>query len=58
MIIIRLAAAADVPALAELRRVSAFEQFPEPDDEDFEERFASWHERESSRRAYPAAACR
>jgi GNAT superfamily N-acetyltransferase len=50
MIVIRLAAAADVPALAELRRLSALEQSPERDDEDFEERFASWYERESSRR--------
>jgi len=50
MIIIRLASAADVPALAELRRVSTFEHFPERDDEDFAERFASWYERESSRR--------
>ena len=50
MIVIRLAAAADVPALAELRRLSTLEHSPGRDDEDFEERFASWYGRESSRR--------
>jgi GNAT superfamily N-acetyltransferase len=50
MIVIRRAWTADVPALAELRRVSAYERCPEREDEDYEERFASWCERESSRR--------
>jgi len=47
---IRLASAADVPALAELRRVSTSELYPGHDDEDFGDRFASWYEREWSRR--------
>ena len=47
---IRLACDADVAALADLRRVSAFERFPEREDEGYGERFASWYEQEASRR--------
>ena len=50
MIAIRLASMADVPALAELRRVSTSELYPGHDDEDFEDRLASRYEREWSRR--------
>src|ERR1039458_5747022 len=45
-----LACDADVAALADLRRVSAFERFPEREDEGYGERFASWYEQEASRR--------
>jgi hypothetical protein len=50
VIAIRLAARADVPALAELRRVSTSELHPGHDDEDFGGRFAAWYEREWPRR--------
>src|SRR5450755_4064684 len=49
-VMIRLACDADVVALADLRRVSAFERFPEREDEGYGERFASWYEQEASRR--------
>lgn len=49
-VMIRLACDADVAALADLRRVSAFERFPEREDEGYGERFASWYEQEASRR--------
>ena len=41
-IAIRLASAADVPALAELRRVPTSELHPGHADEDFGDRFAAW----------------
>jgi GNAT superfamily N-acetyltransferase len=50
VITVRQAADADVPALAELRRASALELRPGSEDEGFQERFASWYLRESSRR--------
>src|ERR1035441_8973896 len=49
-VMIRLACDADVAALADLRRGSAFERFPEREDEGYGERFASWYEQEASRR--------
>jgi GNAT superfamily N-acetyltransferase len=50
VIVIRLAGDADVPALADLRRESAFELHPPSQDEEFGARFASWYEEEASRR--------
>lgn len=50
MIVIRLADEADVPALADLRRESAFERHPPSRDEGFGARFASWYEQEAARR--------
>jgi GNAT superfamily N-acetyltransferase len=50
VILIRLASEADVPALADLRRESAFERYPECEDEGFGERFAAWYEQEACRR--------
>jgi len=49
-VMIRLASDTDVAALADLRRVSAFERFLEREDEGYEERFASWYEQEAPRR--------
>ena len=48
--VIRIAGAADAPALAALRRAWTVEQYGEADDEGFEARFLDWFERESARR--------
>jgi GNAT superfamily N-acetyltransferase len=48
--VIRIAGAADAPALAALRRAWTAEQYGEADDEGFEARFIDWFERESARR--------
>jgi GNAT superfamily N-acetyltransferase len=45
-----LARGADLPALADLRRESTFERYPECEDNGFGERFAGWCEQEASRR--------
>jgi len=50
MIVIRQATDADVPALAALRQATAGERDPGQEDEGYQERFAAWYERESSRR--------
>lgn len=50
MIVIRLARDADMAALADLRRESTFERLPRCEDQGFQERFAAWYARESSRR--------
>ena len=47
--VIRIAGAADAPALAALRRAWTAEHGP-VDDEGFEARFLDWYERESARR--------
>jgi GNAT superfamily N-acetyltransferase len=49
-IVIRRATSTDVPALAELRRVSTFEIHPERYDDGYQDRFAAWYEQEASRR--------
>jgi ribosomal protein S18 acetylase RimI-like enzyme len=49
--VIRIATAADAPALAALRRAWTAEQYGPADDEGFEARFLDWFERESARRA-------
>jgi GNAT superfamily N-acetyltransferase len=48
--VIRIAGAADAPALAALRRAWTAEQHGSVDDEGFEARFLDWYERESARR--------
>ncbi len=48
--VIRIAGAADAPALAALRRAWTAEQRGPADDEGFEARFLDWYERESGRR--------
>jgi GNAT superfamily N-acetyltransferase len=48
--VIRIAAAADGPALAALRRAWTTEQHGPVDDADFEGRFLDWYEREFARR--------
>ena len=48
--VIRIAGAADAPALAALRRAWTAEQYGPVDDEGFEARFLDWYERESARR--------
>jgi len=48
--VIRMAEAADVPALAALRRAWTAENGGDAADEGFEARFADWYERESARR--------
>lgn len=47
---IRIAAAADGPVVAALRRAWTAEQHGPVDDEDFEARFLGWYEREFARR--------
>jgi GNAT superfamily N-acetyltransferase len=49
--VIRIAGAADGPALAALRRAWTAEQHGPVDDDEFEARFLDWYERESARRA-------
>lgn len=48
--LIRMATAADAPALAALRRTWTVEQHGHVDDEEFEARFRDWYEREAGRR--------
>ena len=48
--VIRVAAAADGPALAALRRAWTAEQHGPVDDAEFEARFLDWYEREFARR--------
>jgi GNAT superfamily N-acetyltransferase len=48
--VIRIAGAADAPALAALRRAWTAEQHGPADDPGFETRFLDWFERESGRR--------
>ena len=48
--VVRIAGAADAPALAALRRAWTAEQHGHVDDEGFEARFLDWYERESARR--------
>ncbi len=48
--VIRIAGAADVPALAALRRAWTAEQYGPVGDAGFEARFLDWYERESARR--------
>jgi GNAT superfamily N-acetyltransferase len=48
--VIRIAGAADAPALAALRRAWTAEQHGSVDDEGFEARFLDWYERESAHR--------
>jgi len=48
--VVRLAAAADAPALAALRRAWTAELRGPADDPGFEERFRDWYDRESARR--------
>jgi GNAT superfamily N-acetyltransferase len=48
--VIRVAVAADAPALAALRRAWTVEQHGHVDDEGFEARFLDWYERESAHR--------
>jgi GNAT superfamily N-acetyltransferase len=48
--VIRVAGAADAPALAALRRAWTAEQYGPVDDEGFEARFLDWYEREAARR--------
>ena len=48
--VVRIAGAADAPALAALRRAWTAEQQGHVDDEGFEARFLDWYERESARR--------
>ena len=48
--VIRRAEDADLPAIARLRRESSAEQDGDRADPSFEERFAAWYARESSRR--------
>jgi GNAT superfamily N-acetyltransferase len=47
---VRMAVAADAPALAALRRAWTTEQHGSVDDDDFEARFLDWYEREDGRR--------
>jgi len=48
--VVRIAEAADGPALAALRRAWTAEQHGDVDDEEFEARFLDWYEREAARR--------
>jgi GNAT superfamily N-acetyltransferase len=48
--VIRIAGAADAPAIAALRRAWTTEQHGHVDDEGFEARFLDWYARESDRR--------
>jgi GNAT superfamily N-acetyltransferase len=48
--VIRIATAADAPALAALRRTWTEEQHGDVGDEEFEARFLDWYEREAGRR--------
>jgi GNAT superfamily N-acetyltransferase len=48
--LIRIASAADAPALAALRRAWTTEQHGDVDDDGFEARFLDWYEREAGRR--------
>ena len=48
--VIRIASAADAPALAALRRAWTAEQHGPVEDEGFEARFLDWYARESARR--------